>query len=117
MICIRDKIGGEAGLKKEIGMPAKGARKRILIVDDEEAVARMMAEALTADGEWMTFRYVPGEGDAELVIRRTDRDTGESREFSWDFRNRLIEVVDRDGSGEIRYSRVTGKVSIPDDKS
>ncbi|HSM05281.1 MAG TPA: prolyl oligopeptidase family serine peptidase [Longimicrobiales bacterium] len=31
-------------------------------------------EAMTADGRWMTFRYVPGEGDAELVLRRTDQD-------------------------------------------
>ena len=31
-------------------------------------------EALTADGEWVTFRYVPGEGDAELILRRTDRE-------------------------------------------
>ena len=31
-------------------------------------------EALTADGRWLSFRYVPGEGDAELIVRRTDRD-------------------------------------------
>jgi dipeptidyl aminopeptidase/acylaminoacyl peptidase len=31
-------------------------------------------EAMTSDGDWITFRYVPGEGDAELVLRRTDRD-------------------------------------------
>ncbi len=37
-------------------------------------------EALTTDGEWMTFRYVPGEGDAELVLRRTDRDESVSIE-------------------------------------
>ena len=31
-------------------------------------------EAMTPDGRWLTFRYVPGEGDAELIVRRTDED-------------------------------------------
>jgi dipeptidyl aminopeptidase/acylaminoacyl peptidase len=46
--------------------------------------------ALTPNGDWLTFRYVPGEGDAELIIRRTDReevasvDRGEGARFSPD---------------------------------
>ena len=47
----------------------------------------LQSRALSPDGEWLTFRYVPGEGDAELIVRRTDRE--------------LVVSVDRGGAATL----------------
>ena len=49
---------------------------------------------LLSDGEF-NYEY-DGEGN---MIRRTEIATGTVREFRWDHRNRLVDVVDRDSSG------------------
>ncbi len=46
--------------------------KKLLDHDVYDTWRALRNRALSPDGRWLTFRYVPGEGDAELVIRRTD---------------------------------------------
>ena len=48
--------------------------KRVLDHDAYPIWRGLQSRSLSADGNWLTFRYVPGDGDAELIIRRTDRD-------------------------------------------
>jgi RHS repeat-associated protein len=51
---------------------------------------------LLSDG---TYNYeYDGEGN---LIRQTQIATGELREFEWDYRNRLVAVVDKDDSGNL----------------
>lgn len=48
--------------------------KRVLDHDAYPIWRALQSRSLSADGNWLTFRYVPGDGDAELIVRRTDRD-------------------------------------------
>lgn len=52
------------------------------------------ANRLLSDG---TYNYA--YDDEGNLILRTEIATGATREFTWDYRNRLTDVVDRDGSG------------------
>ena len=46
--------------------------KRVLDHSDYAGWRTLQSRAISRDGEWLTFRYVPGEGDAELVLRAFD---------------------------------------------
>jgi dipeptidyl aminopeptidase/acylaminoacyl peptidase len=48
--------------------------KKVLDHDAYDIWRSIRSSDLTPDGRWLTFRYVPGKGDAELIIRRTDTD-------------------------------------------
>ncbi|MDT8341869.1 MAG: prolyl oligopeptidase family serine peptidase [Longimicrobiales bacterium] len=51
--------------------------KKLLDHDVYDGWRALRDRRLSPDGRWIAFRYVPGEGDAELVIRRTDSDQAE----------------------------------------
>ncbi len=46
--------------------------KRVLDHSDYAGWRTVQSRAISDDGDWLTFRYVPGEGDAELVLRAFD---------------------------------------------
>ncbi|MEJ2206051.1 MAG: hypothetical protein P8170_18300, partial [Gemmatimonadota bacterium] len=53
---------------------ARVSGKKLLDHDVYDAWRTLRNRELSPDGRWIAFRYVPGEGDADLVLRRTDGD-------------------------------------------
>jgi dipeptidyl aminopeptidase/acylaminoacyl peptidase len=49
--------------------PLAGQEKRALDHDDYEVWNRIQNDVLSADGQWLAYRLVPGDGDATLILR------------------------------------------------
>src|SRR5690349_12532051 len=55
------------------------APKRAVDIEDVIAWKTMGAQALSADGQWFGYRLTPQEGDADVVLKRTQGDGKEWR--------------------------------------
>ncbi len=82
-----------------LAAPLSGQDKRALDHDDYDAWNTIRDDVLSADGRWLAYRLVPGDGDAMLVVRslrdeRTLRvERGASPSFSADSRY-LVALVE-----------------------
>ena len=63
---------------------------------DGESVTTGVANQLQSDGVY-DYTY---DAEGNLIVR-TEIATGETRNFQWDYRNRLVAVTDKDASGNI----------------
>jgi RHS repeat-associated protein len=67
---------------------------------------------LSADGTF-TYQY---DGEGNLILR-TEIATGKTRQFVWDYRNRLVSVVDKDAGGtlvqqvDLTYDTIDRRIS------
>jgi dipeptidyl aminopeptidase/acylaminoacyl peptidase len=98
------------------GQPAhqvQATGKKVLDHDVYDGWRTIRDRALTADGQWLAFRYVPGEGDAELILRRTDGDESHaiprasSVTLSEDGRYAIVRIAP--GHAEVKALRRDGK--------
>lgn len=58
-----------------LAVPAAAQQKKVLTLDDYPRWNRINEVALSADGRWMTYAYVPNEGDATFHVRELDGST------------------------------------------
>lgn len=75
-----------------VAAPLAAQQKRSLDHADYDIWNRIQNDVVSADGDWLAYRLVPGDGDATLVVRALESeatlriDRGASPEFSADSR-------------------------------
>ncbi|WP_422353981.1 prolyl oligopeptidase family serine peptidase [Roseivirga pacifica] len=58
-----------------IGQLARGQEKKPLTLADYGQWNSIRNTAISPNGEWMTYSYVPNDGDSKLYVRKIDGDT------------------------------------------
>ena len=97
-----------------VATPLSAQQKRALDHSDYDRWNRIRNDILSADGKWLAYRLVPGDGDASLIVKRLDDERaltiarGASPRFTADSRY-LVALIDpteaavdeaRDADGE-----------------